>query len=243
MFIEEEIRASLPQIGYRAPQFKAQTTFGNMQLSDFTGKWVVMFSHPGDFTPVCTTEFLAFAMYYPYFVQRNVQLIGLSIDSVHSHLAWVYNIYRNTGVEIPFPVIADRDSKIAVLYGMISPAVSETSTVRSVFIIDDRQVVRAVLQYPQTTGRCIPEILRIIDSLQTVDRDKVVTPANWIPGMPVVVPPPATYEQLKERITNKQGYSCIDWYLCMKPDNPKEITCATMPLKENREEVEKRNND
>lgn len=213
-----DLRASLPQIGYRAPQFTAVTTFGEMKLSDFEGKWVVMFSHPGDFTPVCTTEFIAFARYFPFFVQRNVQLIGLSIDSLHSHLGWVYNIFRNTGIEIPFPVIADRDMKIAVLYGMISPAVSETSTVRSVFIIDDKQIIRAILQYPQSTGRFIPEILRIIDSLQTVDREKVATPANWLPGYPVVVPPPMTYQQLKERVQNPQGYSCMDWYLCMKPD-------------------------
>ncbi|MCX8130558.1 MAG: redoxin domain-containing protein [Clostridia bacterium] len=160
---------------------------------------------------------MAFATYNPYFVQRNVQLIGLSIDSVYSHLAWVYNIYRNTGIEIPFPVIADLDMKVATLYGMISPAVSNTSTIRNVFIIDDKQVIRAILQYPQSTGRYIPEIIRIIDSLQTVDREKAVTPANWLPGSPVIVPPPQTYEQLKERVQNPQGYQCVDWYLCFKP--------------------------
>lgn len=236
--IENELRASLPQIGYRAPQFEAQTTFGDIKLSDFAGKWVVLFSHPGDFTPVCTTEFLAFAMYYPYFVQRNVQLIGLSVDSLHSHLAWVYNIYRNTGVEIPFPVIADRSARIAVLYGMISPAVSETSTVRSVFIIDDNQVVRAILQYPQSTGRWIPEILRIVDSLQTVDRDKMVTPANWMPGMPVVIPPPSTYQQLKDRVMDPNGNSCVDWYLCMRPDSPRMVDGGTRSIEGQKEENE-----
>lgn len=210
MFEAVEMRASLPQIGYKAPQFSARTTFGDIKLSDFAGKWVVMFSHPADFTPVCTTEFITFAMYYPLFVQRNVQLMGLSIDSIYSHLAWVYNIYRNTGIEIPFPVIADLDMKVATLYGMISPAVSDTSTIRSVFIIDDQQIIRAILQYAQSTGRYIPEIIRIIDSLQTVDRYKVVTPANWLPGSPVVVPPPQTYQQLKERVQNPEGYSCTD---------------------------------
>lgn len=221
MFEEIELRASLPQVGYKAPQFSAKTTFGDLKMSDLCGKWVVMFSHPGDYTPVCTTEFLAFTAYFPFFAQRNVQLIGLSIDSLHSHLGWVYNIYRNTGVEIPFPIIADRDMRIANLYGMISPAVSDTSTIRSVFIIDDKQVIRTILQYPQTTGRFIPEILRIIDSLQTVDRDKVVTPANWLPGYQVVLPPPVTYQELKERVQNPQGYPCMDWYLCMKPDEAK----------------------
>lgn len=212
-----------PKLGEKAPEFTVMTTFGPIKLSDFKGKWVVLFSHPGDFTPVCTTEFLAFTMYFPYFVQRNVQLIGLSIDSNYSHLAWVYNIYRNTGVEIPFPIIDDRDFKVATLYGMISPAVSDTSTVRNVYIIDDKQIIRTILQYPLTTGRCIPEILRIIDALQTSDRDKVVTPANWVPGMPVVVPPPVTYQQLKERVKNPEGYSCVDWYLCFKPDRKREI--------------------
>ncbi len=220
----DDVRAAAPQIGTKAPDFSAVTTFGDMRLSDFSGRWVVLFSHPGDFTPVCTTEFLAFTMCFPYFVQRNVQLVGLSIDSLHSHLGWVYNIYRNTGVEIPFPIIADRDMKVARLYGMIAPAAGETSTVRSVYIIDEKQTVRAVLQYPASTGRYIPEVLRIIDSLQTADRDKVVTPANWLPGAPVVLPPPMTYSQLKERVQNKEGYQCMDWYLCMKPDKRAEIT-------------------
>lgn len=158
-------------------------------------------------------------MYFPQFTERNVQLIGLSIDSVYSHLAWVYNIYKSTGIEIPFPIIADLDMKIAKRYGMISPTISNTSTVRTVFIIDDKQIIRAILQYPMTTGRYIPEILRIIDSLQTVDCDKVVTPANWIPGLPVLVPPPNTYQKLKERVANPEGKCCFDWYLCFTESN------------------------
>lgn len=235
MFEGVDIRPSLPQIGYRAPDFSAKTTFGDIKLSDFKGKWVVLFSHPASFTPVCTTEFLAFAMYFPYFCERNVQLIGLSVDSIYSQLAWVYNIYRTTGVEIPFPVIADLNKEVATLYGMMSPAVSDTSTVRSVFIIDDNQIIRAILQYPLTTGRYIPEILRIIDSLQTVDRDKVVTPANWFPGMPVAVPAPQTYQQLKERVQDTQGMSCIDWYLCFKPD---EGNCKNLGDKKDNKPLE-----
>lgn len=218
-----ELRSCTPQLGTKAPDFQADTTFGEMKLSDFTGKWVVLFSHPGDFTPVCTSEFIAFALYFPLFVQRNVQLIGLSVDSKHSHLAWVYSIYRNTGIEIPFPIIDDRNFKVATIYGMIAPAMSSTATVRNVFIIDDKQIIRAILQYPMTTGRCIPEILRIIDSLQTADRDKVVTPANWVPGAPVILPPPGTYRQLKERIEKGDGYRCVDWYLCFKPDNSDKL--------------------
>ncbi|NLL04956.1 MAG: peroxiredoxin [Clostridiaceae bacterium] len=204
------------QLGMKAPEFSAQTTFGNIKLSDFAGKWIVFFSHPGDFTPVCTTEFIAFAQLAPYFTQRNVQLLGLSIDSNPSHLAWVYNIYQNTGITIPFPIVADRDGSIARSYGMIAAEVSDTETIRSVFIIDDKQVIRAILDYPLTNGRNIPEILRLIDALQTTDREKVVTPANWYPGQPVLVPPPKTYCELLERIKCPKGLQCMDWYLCYK---------------------------
>lgn len=204
------------KIGMKAPDFKARTTFGPIELKDFKGKWVVLFSHPGDFTPVCTTEFIAFAKSFPYFKNRNAELIGLSIDSTPSHLAWVYNIYKNTGVQIPFPIIADRDAAIARMYGMIAPDVSTTETVRNVFIIDDKQIIRAILVYPLTNGRNIPEILRLLDALQISDREKVVTPANWVPGQPVLVPPPKTYEELLERVQGEPGLSCIDWYLCYK---------------------------
>lgn len=210
----------LPSLGSKAPDFKANTTFGPIQLSDYSGKWVVLFSHPGDFTPVCTTEFLCFTKYYPEFQKRNTDLIGLSIDSNSSHLAWVYSIFKLTGVEIPFPVIEDRDMSIAKLYGMISEPMSNTSTIRSVFIIDDKQILRTILYYPLTTGRNIPEILRIIEALQTSDRDNVVTPANWFPGMPVILPYPKTYKELKHRIKNcDKNCSCLDWYLCFVPDS------------------------
>ncbi|WP_270939880.1 peroxiredoxin [Romboutsia lituseburensis] len=214
----------LPSLGSKAPDFKANTTFGPIQLSDYTGKWVVLFSHPGDFTPVCTTEFLCFTKYYPEFQKRNTDLIGLSIDSNSSHLAWVYNIFTLTGVEIPFPIIEDRDMKISNLYGMISEPMSNTSTIRSVFIIDDKQILRAILYYPLTTGRNIPEILRIIEALQTTDKDNVVTPANWFPGMPVILPYPTTYKELKKRIKScDKNCTCMDWYLCFVPDKNVEL--------------------
>lgn len=212
----QNIRNCIPQLGTKAPEFTAITTFGTIKLSDLRGKWIILFSHPSDFTPVCTTEIIAFAQYYSYFTERNVELIGLSIDSNSSHLEWVHNIYKNTGIEIPFPIIEDISMKISNLYGMISPSVSNTQTVRSVFIIDDSQIIRTILHYPMSIGRNIPEILRVIDALQTVDRENVVTPANWTPGQPVVIPPPKTYQQLKERIKNKENYSCTDWYLCFK---------------------------
>lgn len=214
--------ASLPSLGSKAPDFKANTTSGPIKLSDYTGKWVVLFSHPGDFTPVCTTEFLCFTKYYDEFKKRNTEIIGLSVDSNSSHLAWIYNIFQFTGMEIPFPIIEDRDMSIAKLYGMISEPMSNTSTVRSVFIIDDKQILRTILYYPLTTGRNIPEILRIIEALQTSDRDNVVTPANWFPGMPVILPYPKTYKELKNKVKKcsnaNSDYSCMDWYLCFVPD-------------------------
>ncbi len=215
----------LPSLGSTAPDFEANTTFGPIKLSDYKGKWVVLFSHPGDFTPVCTTEFICFAKYYDEFQKRNTDLIGLSIDSNSSHLAWVYNICTLTGIEIPFPVIADSNMRIAKMYGMVSESMSSTSTVRSVFIIDDKQILRTILYYPLTTGRNIPEIIRIIDALQASDNDNIVTPANWLPGMPVILPPPKTWKDLKKRINNcGKEYSCLDWYLCFMPSKDvKEI--------------------
>lgn len=205
-------------LGVQAPDFTANTTFGTVRLSDYKGKWVVLFSHPGDFTPVCTTEFIAFANAQSQFAEKNTQLLGLSIDSNPSHLAWVYAIYLTTGIEIPFPVIADRTGEIARLYGMISPDVSTQETVRNVFIIDPQQKIRAILIYPLTNGRSVPEILRLLAALQTTDEYHVVTPANWQPGQPVLVPPPQTYEELleREKRPNLQGLSCKDWFLCGK---------------------------
>lgn len=203
-------------LGMKAPDFTAMTTFGPLRLSDYTGRWVVLFSHPGDFTPVWTTEFIAFAKQYCSFVERNAQLIGLSVDSNPSHLAWVYNIYQHTGIHIPFPIVSDRDMSISRMYGMIAPNVSTSTTVRNVFIIDDKQIVRAILVYPLTNGRYIPEIVRLLTALQTTDMEKVATPADWFPGQPVVVPAPQTYEELLRRASGEEGYNCMDWYLCYK---------------------------
>jgi peroxiredoxin (alkyl hydroperoxide reductase subunit C) len=185
-----------------------------MKLEDFKGMWLILFSHPADFTPVCTTEFIAFANIYEELKKRNVELLGLSVDSVSSHIAWIRNIEEKMGVKIPFPVIADLNKEVAAKFGMIHPGQSKTETVRCVFVIDPDSKIRAILYYPLTTGRNMNEILRIVDALQTTDKNKVATPANWKPGDPVVVPPPTTQEAAEERV--KAGYDCKDWYLCFK---------------------------
>ncbi len=202
----------LPRIGEAAPAFEAVTTQGVLQLADFRGSWVILFSHPADFTPVCTTEFVGFAGIYPQLKQRGVELLGLSIDSVYSHIAWVRNIEEHFDIEIPFPVIADLDKRVATLYGMIMPGESRTETSRCVFFIDPEGVVRAIIFYPLTTGRSMPEILRVIDALQIADKHHVATPANWHPGDPVIVPPPRTQEAAEERV-NETRYDVVDWYL------------------------------
>ena len=210
----QEQEARLPRIGEAAPDFKAVTTHGVLKLEDFKGQWLILFSHPADFTPVCTTEFIAFAEIYPELQKRGVDLLGLSVDSVSSHIAWVRNVEEKMGVKIPFPVIADLSKEVSLAYGMIHPGQSKTETVRCVFIIDDKQTIRTILYYPLTTGRNMDEILRIVDALQTTDKHGVATPANWRPGDMVVVPPPNTQEMAEERV--KQGYECVDWYLCKK---------------------------
>ena len=213
----EEIKErviSIPRIGEAAPDFEAVTSHGVLKLGDYKGSWLVLFSHPADFTPVCTTEFIAFSEIYPDLQKRGAELLGLSIDSVSSHIALARNIEEKTGVKIPFPIIADLSKEVSTSYGMIHPEQSKTETVRCVFIIDDKQIIRTILYYPLTTGRNMQEILRIIDALQMTDENKVATPANWKPGDMVVVPPPNTQEMAEERV--KQGYECVDWYLCKK---------------------------
>ncbi len=211
--VKEQV-ISVPRLGEPAPPFEAVTTHGVLKLADFKGSWLILFSHPADFTPVCTTEFMAFAEIYPELKTRSAELLGLSVDSVSSHIAWVRNIEEKTGTKIPFPVIADLSKEVSLAYGMIHPGQSKTETVRCVFIIDPNQIIRTILYYPLTTGRNMAEILRIVDALQTTDKNAVATPANWKPGDMVVVPPPKTQEAAEERI--KQGYECVDWYLCKK---------------------------
>ncbi|MGA2912806.1 MAG: peroxiredoxin [Methanoregula sp.] len=213
--MEEENCISFPALGEPAPDFEAETTQGPLKLSELKGKsWVVLFSHPADFTPVCTTEFIAFAGIYDQLKALNVQLIGLSVDSISAHLAWVHAIKEKMGVAIPFPIIADLNMKVAKKFGMIHPALNSTAAVRCVFFIDDKGIMRAMIYYPQSNGRFMPEIIRMVKALQTTDKFKVSTPANWQPGDKVVVPPPRTAAEMEKRPT--EGYECKDWYLCFK---------------------------
>ncbi|MEI7856527.1 MAG: peroxiredoxin [Methanomicrobiales archaeon] len=212
--MEEDTCITFPVLGEPAPDFEADTTHGPITLSSLKGKWVVLFSHPADFTPVCTTEFMAFAQIYDELQALNVQLIGLSIDSISAHLAWVHAIKEKMGVTIPFPIIADLNMKVAKKYGMIHPGQSSTAAVRCVFFIDDKGVMRAMIYYPLQNGRFMPEIIRLVKALQTTDKFKVSTPANWQPGEKVVVPPPKTTAEMDKRPS--EGYECKDWYLCFK---------------------------
>ncbi|AII61568.1 peroxiredoxin [Dehalococcoides mccartyi] len=210
----EEVARAMPRIGDIAPQFEALTTHGVLKLEDFKGQWLIIFSHPADFTPVCTTEFIAFTEIYPELQKRGVELLGLSVDSNSSHIAWVRNVEDKTGIKIPFPIIADLNKEVSSAYGMLHPGQSKTETVRCVFILDPGQKIRLIMYYPMNVGRNMQEILRVIDALQTADEYKVALPANWHPGDKVVVPSPSTQEMAEERMG--QGYECVDWYLCKK---------------------------
>ncbi len=201
---------AMPRLNEPAPAFTAVTTDGELSLSDYRGQWVVLFSHPADFTPVCTTEFVGFSSRWDEFQKRNVQLIGLSIDSVYSHIAWMKSIEDNFDVQVPFPVIADLDMGVASKYGMVQPAASETAAVRAVFVIDPDQILRAMIYYPLTTGRNMDEIVRLIDALQMNAESGMATPADWRPGQPVIVPPPATKDAADKR--PGEGYDTTDWY-------------------------------
>ncbi len=212
---EETLRpVGLPRLNELAPEFESITTHGVKKLADYRGRWLVLFSHPADFTPVCTTEFMAFARHYDDFQTLNCDLLGLSIDSIYSHLSWARNIREKFGVTIPFPIIEDLSMKVASTYGMIHPGASDTSAVRATFIIDDKGILRAMLYYPLTNGRSVPEILRTVKALQTSDAHGVATPENWQPGEKVIVPPPRTATAADARLN--EGYECVDWYFCKK---------------------------
>jgi peroxiredoxin 2/4 len=200
----------MPGLNQPAPAFDANTTHGRKSLADYEGKWLVLFSHPADFTPVCTTEFIAFARNHARFSALNCELLGLSIDSNYAHIAWVRNIEEKFGVEIPFPIIEDLSMAVATAYGMIQPGASDTSAVRATFVIDPTGILRAMVYYPMTNGRSVDEFVRLVTALQTSDTHKVATPENWQPGTPVIVPPPATVAEAKNRMA--EGLDTIDWY-------------------------------
>ena len=206
----------MPRIGDEAPDFEAVTTKGKIKFSEFAkDKWVLMFSHPADFTPVCTTEMSGFATRKAEFDALNTELLGLSIDSIHSHLGWVNNVREKTGVYFNFPIIADLDMKVAKLYGMLQPNESETAAVRAVFFIDPKKKIRLIMYYPLNVGRNMDEILRALEALQTSDKYKVAMPLDWRKGDKVIVPPPKTLEEMQARIKD-DSFEKVDFYLVKK---------------------------
>ncbi len=207
---------SMPRIGDNAPDFEAVTTKGKIKFSEFAkDKWVIMFSHPADFTPVCTTELSGFAKRKGEFDALNTELLGLSIDSIHAHLGWVQNVRENTGVYFDFPIIADIDMKVAKLYGMLQPNESETAAVRAVFFIDPAKKIRLIMYYPLNVGRNMNEILRALEALQISDKHKVAMPLDWKKGDKVIVGPPKTLDELNTRLAD-DSVEKVDWYLAMK---------------------------
>jgi peroxiredoxin (alkyl hydroperoxide reductase subunit C) len=209
-----ETPVALPRLNEPAPAFDALTTDGRKTLGDYKGKWLVLFSHPADFTPVCTTEFMAFANRAEDFAALDTQLLGLSIDSHYAHIAWMRSIKDSFGVEIPFPIIADLDMKVAQSYGMIQPGASDTQAVRATFVIDPDGILRAMVYYPMTNGRSVDEFLRLVKALQTADTYKVATPENWQPGEDVIVPTPQTSDAAEARMS--EGFETKDWYFSTK---------------------------
>lgn len=209
-----ETPVGLPRLNEPAPSFDALTTDGRKTNEDYKGKWLILFSHPADFTPVCTTEFMAFANRADDFAALNTELLGLSIDSHYAHIAWMRSIKETFGVEISFPIIADLDMKVAQAFGMIQPGASDTQAVRATFIIDPQGILRAIVYYPMTNGRSVDEFLRLVKALQTSDENKVATPENWQPGEDVIVPPPATASAAEARMS--EGFETKDWYFSTK---------------------------
>ena len=214
----------IPLIGEKAPSFEAETTMGPIKFpEDYEGKWVILFSHPADFTPVCTTEFMTFATMQEDFRKLNCELIGLSIDSTFSHIAWLRAIkekieYKGMkDVEVQFPVISDLKMEVAKKFGMVQPGASDTQAVRATFIMDPEATVRALIYYPLSNGRNMNEIMRLLLAMQHSDEHGIATPANWHPGEDVIVPPPGSCGQAKERVEGAgDDYYCLDWFMCLK---------------------------
>ena len=224
----EETRNTMPLIGEPAPAFEAVTTQGNIKFpEDYKGKWVILFSHPADFTPVCTTEFMTFGSMIDEFKELNTELIGLSVDSLYSHIAWLRKIQELEWKElkhinVTFPLVEDIRMDIAKQYGMIQPGQSNTQAVRAVFVIDPEGIIRTILYYPLSTGRNFDEIKRIVIALQTADRQQCATPADWKPGDDVIVPTAGSCGVARERMEqNVEGQYCLDWFLCFKKDQRK----------------------
>ena len=203
----------MPRIGDKAPDFTASTTHGELRFRDFQGdKWALLFSHPADFTPVCSTELCELAKRSKEFESRNFKLLGVSVDSIHSHLAWVENLAQILDTRLPYPLVADTDRKVSELYGMIHPGESSTVTVRTLFFVDPKNTIRAIIYYPLNVGRNVDEILRVADALQTADANAVACPVNWKKGDKVIVPPPKNEKDVAARKEMK-NVEMLDFYL------------------------------
>lgn len=221
----EDNIVKMPLIGDKAPEFKAVTTQGEMNFpADYKGKWVILFSHPADFTPVCTTEFMTFAYRSEDFKALNTELVGLSIDSLYAHIAWLRKIQElewngMKNVEVKFPVIEDIKMDVAKKYGMVQPGQSTTQAVRAVFFIDPKGIIRCIHYYPMSTGRNVEEMIRVIQALQKNEKDNVATPVNWVPGKDTIIPPAGSCGTAKERMDSKdKDRYCLDWFLCFKKE-------------------------
>ena len=221
----------MPRIGDEAPEFKAITTQGNINFpSDYTGKWKILFSHPADFTPVCTSEFMTFASMHKEFEALNCQLVGLSVDGLYSHIAWLRTIkdkieYKGMkDVEVTFPLIEDITMEVSKRYGMLHPGASSTKAVRAVFFIDPQNIIRAIVYYPLNLGRNFDEIKRVLVGLQTADNFSVALPADWQPGDDVIVPTAGSCGMAKSRMEgNEEGVTCYDWFFCTKKLSKEEV--------------------
>ena len=221
----------LPLIGDLAPSFRAKTTMGPINFpEDYQGKWVILFSHPADFTPVCTTEFMTFAVMQEDFRKLNTELIGLSIDSIYAHIAWLRTIKEKIefngmkNVEVNFPVIEDLKMEVSRKFGMVQPNASTTQAVRAVFIMDPEAKVKAILYYPLSTGRNMDEIMRMVIAMQKAEKEQIATPANWRPGDDVIIPPPGSCGTARDRVNNPDDDTyCLDWFMCFKREKKQSV--------------------
>ena len=221
---------AMPRIGDNAPSFKAVTTQGEINFpSDYSGEWVILFSHPADFTPVCTSEFMTFASMEDKFTEANCKLVGLSVDGLYSHIAWLRTIkekieYKGMkDIEVKFPLIEDITMEVAIKYGMMMPGESNTKAVRAVFFIDPKGIIRAIIYYPLSLGRNFDELYRALIAMQTADAFSIATPADWRPGDDVIVPPAGSCGVAKERMESKENIKCYDWFFCTKPISKEEV--------------------
>ncbi len=233
--LQEQEVVSMPRIGEHAPEFKAVTTQGEINFpADYKGGWVILFSHPADFTPVCTSEFMTFASMETQFEKANCKLVGLSVDGLYSHIAWLRTIkdkieYKGMkNVEVKFPLIEDITMEVAKKYGMIQPGESNTKAVRAVFYIDPKGIIRTIIYYPLSLGRNFDELYRVLIALQTADKFNIATPADWRPGDEVIVPPAGSCGAAKERMEDKSDMKCYDWFFCTKPLDKEKVMSSIL---------------